>query len=431
MSNNKKEEKLGLFFRFKTFLTSSKGIFQNNPSRIRTKIDFIDFSNFNPTDRKTYYLFRTENNDIKKYLNHADNAKEKRDNMFSIKFDNGIYILNSLINENLLLSTTENNINVIKNKIWYIVNNNEKKNDDKDENEDYYIIQGDIIKLGKELYIFSEIKLNISEEKKETIIYDINSLNRNRGFIFDICSQPKVLNKKNYCEHIVNDLEGGKDSPKFKEIKNWIEEYRLKNSQTQKVKKYPFSLKICEKCNKFYPLRYKLKENSEVIEFIELDKPKENYIILESVEELEDIDKQVIKTFYVIELTGEDETIRIGRNNDNDVILSSKDISRYHSIIKYSKNKRKLIIKNLSDSSGTMVLIKTGFLQISDKRNIYLQSGTTFFETKVIKEEEYKKIEEEYKKENDKKHFDVTNNETKSPLEKEMEENSNSKDSNN
>ena len=176
------------------------------------------------------------------------------------------------------MKPTESCINYIKNKLWYIVNNEKKEiikgHDENNENEDYYISQGDIMKIGVEIYIFTEIFLNnniIKKEEKENNIYDISSLNNNKSLIFDICSQPKILNEKYYCKHIVNDLKDGKNSQKFKEIKNWIEEHKLKDSYIKNIKKYQISLYKCEKCHTFYPLRFKLSEYSEVIEFIKIE----------------------------------------------------------------------------------------------------------------------------------------------------------------
>ena len=137
---------------------------------------------------------------------------------------------------------------------------------------------------------------------------------------------------------------------------------------------------------------------------------------------MEDIDKEVIKSFYVIELSGKNEEITIGRKNNNDVILSSKDIttSRYHAVIKYIKNKGKLLIKNKSESSGTMVLIKSGYIEISDKKEIYLQSGTTFIKAKIIEEEEYNEIIKEEKTKVEDKNDELID-ENKSEFAQEME----------
>jgi len=391
---------LRLYLNLKTFSTSYKGIFKHDPNKIKIKLLFFDY---NSLYQKRCYLFRSRNDDINQYESHGDAAEDEC--ICEVKLEKNLFVLKSPLSTKTLYKPNELNINVFKNKIWYIVNNynekkeeinkdNEIKDEIKSENEDYYIIQDDIIKIGRQLYIFSEISIN--NENKEEKIYDINSLNKNKGVLFDLCSKPKVLNEDNYCTHIIEDLKKGKESQKFKEIKNLMD---ININQGKKVTKYQITLYKCKECKRFYPLSFKLDEKSAPIEFIEIKKPKDkNYIILESLEQFEDKDEDedVIKYFYVIELTGEDEEITIGRKNNNDIILNKDDtISRYHAVIKYIKDKNKLVLKNKSETTGTSVLIKNDNVVISDKKEIYLQSGTTFIEAKVIKQDEYNKIKKE------------------------------------
>ena len=169
-------------------------------------------------------------------------------------------------------------------------------------------------------------------------------------------------------------------------------------------------------------MRFKLSENSEVIDFIEIDKPQDrNYIILESVEKWLDRDKTdmpVIKFFYVITLTGEDEEITIGRKkNDNDIETPDEEmtISRNQAVLKYIKNKGKFLLKNKSDTSYTLVLIKNSDILISDKKEIYLQLGTTLIEAKVIKKKEFNEIEKKdlEKREHDLKNYEISEKDKK------------------
>ena len=417
---------LRLYLNLKTFSTSYKGIFKHDPNKIKIQLLFFDY---NSLYQKRCYLFRSRNDDINQYESHGDAAEDEC--ICEVKLEKNLFVLKSPLSTKTLYKPNELNINVFKNKIWYIVNNynekkeeinkdNEIKDEIKSENEDYYIIQDDIIKIGRQLYIFSEISIN--NENKEEKIYDINSLNKNKGVLFDLCSKPKVLNEDNYCTHIIEDLKKGKESQKFKEIKNLMD---ININQGKKVTKYQITLYKCKECKRFYPLSFKLDEKSDPIEFLEIKKPKDkNYIILESLEQFEDKDEDeyVIKYFYVMELTGEDEEITIGRKNNNDIILNKDEtISRYHAVIKYIKDKNKLVLKNKSETTGTSVLIKNDNVVISDKKEIYLQSGTTFIEAKVITQDEYNKInkeeiEKEYKSkdpfeinENDKKNQERAN----------------------
>ena len=118
MENKENEEKKGLYLNFKTYHTSMKGIFYNDPNNIKTHIEFIKHKDLILSKRGIYYLFRTKNDDIKKNEEHGDNEKENREFMFLIKFDKDHFILNSIIHSKNILIPTENNINYIKNKIW-------------------------------------------------------------------------------------------------------------------------------------------------------------------------------------------------------------------------------------------------------------------------------------------------------------------------
>ena len=131
-----------------------------------------------------------------------------------------------------------------------------------------------------------------------------------------------------------------------------------------------------------------------------MDKPQ-NYIILESVEEIEDNNKEkqkIIETkkeIHIIELTGEDEEITIGRGEKNDVKLFNETVSENHAVIKFIKNGKKLLLKNKSNKSGTLVLIQDKHVIISDKKKIFLQVGSTFIEASVISENKFNEIKKE------------------------------------
>ena len=76
-----------------------------------------------------------------------------------------------------------------------------------------------------------------------------------------------------------------------------------------------------------------------------------------------------------------------------------KTMSRNHAVIRYFKNNQKLLLKDNNSYTGTMVLIKNNYIKISDKKEIFLQSGRTFISAKVIKKEEYDEIEKKEKEE--------------------------------
>ena len=115
--NEKNKDNLLLYLNCKTFQTTTKGIFNNDPEKIKIKSEFIKYKDLQSTKRKVSYLFRIENNDIKKYEEHGYNPTEKSEFKISVNFNEGHFILNNIINHKNLLKPTENIINIIKNKI--------------------------------------------------------------------------------------------------------------------------------------------------------------------------------------------------------------------------------------------------------------------------------------------------------------------------
>ena len=203
-------------------------------------------------------------------------------------------------------------------------------------------------------------------------------------------------------------------SDKIKEIKDLINQYKVViENKSKTVITYKLILHKCETCNKesnedlniIYPLRFKTSENSEIYELIDIKKDEnKDYIILESLEIISN--GPIIKYIHFIELKGDEneEYIKIGRDhNTNDVINDEKTISRHHAFIKYNKNDRTLILKNISENSITSVLLRFATLNILKNKEICLQSGETVFTIKIMTKEIYNKIEKKFNKIKEKK----------------------------
>jgi hypothetical protein len=78
-----------------------------------------------------------------------------------------------------------------------------------------------------------------------------------------------------------------------------------------------------------------------------------DYIILESLDFIKD--NANLKTVHIVKLN-EDE-IHIGRYETNDIIDSNISVSRKQAIMTYNKDNGKLIMENLSEKFGTLILI--------------------------------------------------------------------------
>ena len=195
--------------------------------------------------------------------------------------------------------------------------------------------------------------------------------------------------------------------------------YYKRYIDTYGVKRYRFTMKYCIKCNKFYPLRFRLNEKSEIIDLAKLDIPENNnYMIIESIDEIKEKEDEnennrnneneyeskgyeeiYEKYFYVIELY-EGKEIIIGRDNKErgvDVIVNPKyqNISKKHAVIKYLKDEGKILLQDICNHCGTMVLIKGDKLQIKKEKEIYLLSGRTFFMAKICNKEEYERVKQD------------------------------------
>ena len=388
-------------------------IFESYDSKINNIKSLKKTNNIFITDSKYLYINKYDYN-IVQYPKHSDFDELKETIFCQVEFDNNKFKLISPIKKDN--SPSKHNITILKNKLWYTINRYKTKNknekeikedNENNENEDYYICENDIIKLGNIMYIVRKIHIqnnNKEEEQKNNDknnnIYDIHNINKRMTNIkFHTSYEIDNFDNSYFCKHIIND----------KNKKEKIINYENSNKNAQKVKKYIFKIRKCKECNKVYPLRYKSTENNEIIDFTKIEEPiDKDYMILESFEEIEDDSDIPYKTnIYIIELTEEEQEIKIGRLEGNDLIDSNLSISRNHAILIYNKKEGKILLKNLSDK-GTFILIKNE-LTISDKKEIYLQVGKAHLKAKIIGKEEFdnlKKKDEDEEELNKKKELE-------------------------
>ena len=338
---------------------------------------------------------------------------------------------------------SEDNSNSLNIKLWFILNHEKSENNSDNDminiiNDDYFLCEKDIVKFGNIKYIIQEInrrvtiKVNIineindkssnnnntntensegntessqvTQEKQETQDnYDINSINENSADIFDFLPTPKayyietITDKDNIICYICNLKKCSKNNPLIKFCGcNFVHFYCLKEIIKQKakiidegnnVKNYYLRGLNCKKCHSIYPLKFKI--SNYIYEFYEIKKPTDSdYMIMESIEHK--IYFGQLKLIHVIRLN-ENTTIKIGRKEkDNDMVICDPSISRKHAIIKYNKENRKILIKNISKKYGTLILLKKA-LKINEK-NIQIQIGKVFIEARTMKFGEFQKI---------------------------------------
>ena len=325
---------------------------------------------------------------------------------------------------------TENNINALNYCLWYTVRSekpNEKKADESNNNnDDYYLHEKDIIRFGNFKLILQEIHFEnyieesiINHNKNGYNIEEINMNNKKRPifnlepYIEQYITKDKdkdifleddikceICEKKTYSED--NPLIRFCLCEKFKhyecikeEIKKKYTKPNYKERENMENKENPicnyYINNFCrKKCNAIYPLRFKIEGINKIYELFEIKKPKnKDYLIFESLPYYSNGDYEI--SIHIITLTGnnndeENMEIKIGKVEENHIKIVEKNVSRKHAKIIYNKKNRSLLLKNLSKTSGSLVLIKNS-LTINEKK-INLQVGRTSIEASLMNEED-------------------------------------------
>ena len=290
----------------------------------------------------------------------------------------------------------------INQNIWYIINSDDKyvPNMKEIKNDDYYLEENDIIKIGPYKYVISKIHI-----KDRTL--------NKKGKFINLEPNCKEISKCEFCEEPVIKLCNCPESYHIYEISKKFDNNKPRLNSKKTVRNYYFNICYCDKCKMFYSLKYKCKTNDldnidlekiniennsesqndeKILSFFNYEIPQnKDYMILESIEEKLDDLNNVKKSVHIIELN-EDQDIKIGRAVDNDIILfDDKRISHYHAIIKYDKKNGKLKILNLSKYSGTLALIypkNKKIIQFTEKP-LFFQVSQTFFEAKIITKNDF------------------------------------------
>ena len=131
----------------------------------------------------------------------------------------------------------------------------------------------------------------------------------------------------------------------------------------------------CELCKKTFPERIKFKD--EIINIYEMQKPENNYIMLESISR----EKRENRYLYIIHLKDK-QSIKLGRANDSDVRMTDISVSRNHASLKLYNGY--LYLLDNSSKFGTLVHLQRNFKLIPQKQ-LALQSGKFYLLVNVKK----------------------------------------------
>jgi hypothetical protein len=277
--------------------------------------------------------------------------------------ENTIYNI-SIKGDEYTIKFDEKNSN--EEKGWMVVRNTYFK-----DKRGYRLKEGDVIKFGKVSFHVKELKTekksdnNIPSQAKDNIIESINNaenIRRKKNLKCRIC-----LTDDNESDNMLIRLpckcKGSLKTIHVSCIQQW-----LKSKLTTKIYTYmtiyTFKNLECEICKTHLPERIKYK--NEIINFIELPKPDQKYIILENISE-----KRENKNMYII--TFKDKTsVKVGRSNDSDVRMTDISISRNHASISVINDK--FYIEDNESKFGTLVQLN-GDISVIPMKTLSLQFG--------------------------------------------------------
>ena len=408
MNNNSKEKekedkneenKFGLYLKIITS-KNSNGVF--DASKIDKTCETIMTDN-------NIFLVITKNNNILKVDNQGEIKSKNGENLiFKIRKRKNFYQLENNPPPNMKMS--EDNIKGLNYKLWYVIKNNNNIN------EQYYLNENDIIRLGNFKFILKKININnykgnsndlkynikeINEEKITSIINLENNIKNKDSVIPKIKEECAICNLSNNNED--NPLLRICDCNNYKHYKCIIEDIKdkLRKKHNKSKTSINYYLKIfCYDCYNELPLKFKI--DNKVYELFNLEKPQdsEEYLLFESLNYLTKY-QDYEKSIHLVKLKGNDNIIKVtigrdGHNKDNDIKIEESSVSREHAIIEYDKNQRTLLLKNISKSSDSLILINN-ILEINENK-INLQVGNTLVETNLVTGEIFQKNKDNYKK---------------------------------
>jgi len=406
-------------------------------------------------NQKTFILLKNNNIIISE---ESHNKIEDNEKLLFFVRPQGEYIkLENIFHKNSF-KLTEDNINSLNYRLWYVIKTYPEENktdinkiNEDNINEDYYLCKNDIIRLGNFKFILREMKLkNYKEDffttykNKNNLKYDIHGINKNNNPVFEFT--PKLdfcileENEKITCS-ICNQRSCDEKNPivslcscdsyKFKHYECLKKEFsqKLEIIQNKNKTSTNYLLKChCYNCQTQIPLSFIIEKVNKTYELIDFNKPKDkDYLFFESLEYLTK-NGDYEKSFHLMELNNGNITIIIGRDGnkdkirDNDIKIFDPYVSRgNHAVIEYNEKEGTLLLKKKNLKSEVLIAIKEE-LKIN-KNKILLRIGRTSIEAclsnanqiqnkKTIQtkkdyddeikkkfEEKQKKLEEEQKKE--------------------------------
>lgn len=410
----------------KTWVRDSHGLYDYESNQTK---------NLNAVLAESVFISRRRH-DIKTLANEGDLQNDEELLFFVRNDQTDQYSLENKVP--IMTDPTEKNINDLSNKIWYVLkpdpnHPNQSNQVINNGNDDYFLCKNDIIKLGRVKYALNEIHIpshqdiiDVPKTNTDPSQYDINNLNINSQPVFNFIYQAKdaegVKDDENLCKicysntndmdnpmvHLCN-CNGGLRFAHYLCIKKWMEtKLVIKENDKKTVKSYNIKSFNCEICKTPYPFRFRTGNSDKIFDLIEIKRPDEDYIILESLNQMKELNN--IKSIHVIKLTNE--FITIGRGHESDVRINDISVSRTHAWLKYDPEEGRLLLRDLKSKFGTLILLKNP-LTIKEKK-IHLQIGRTYIEAWLMSMDDFEKLRKEKKNKHKETKANSNNNVTNS-----------------
>ena len=199
------------------------------------------------------------------------------------------------------------------------------------------------------------------------------------------------LEKKNKVCRICYMEEGGEENPLVQPctctgsmkyihlscLKQWIGTRScIKIDNTEDCSIFLIKHVECELCKTKFP-DY-IKHEGILYPLLDFSKEFSSYLTLESLT----LDKQKNKFIYVISLEN-NKKLKVGRGHEADIVLSDISVSRVHCFMVIEN--KKVFLEDNSSKFGTLILVQTPSIKISEDLPLFVQVGRTFFQCKVKK----------------------------------------------
>ena len=345
-----------------------------------------------------------------------DNNDIEDENILKINKEEEEYVIENDLEKNM--EQNNENIDKINKKLYYVVNNNDNNNqDNQNRNKNYYLIKNDLIKVGRskliltETHIFSgdkKFELTVPQEDSSSVniknsqsdpafnlikeaIHCPNNNNSEDKIVCKICFSEQTDVKTNPLIHLCkckNDI----SFIHYKCLKRWMRtKLYIYENKKKTVRTYFIPRFNCEICLEPYPYKFKFQNENKIYDLIDIPKPRNNHIVLESLNQIKD-NKYNNKYIHVINLVNEDD-IYLGRGIDADIRINDISVSRLHSALKFSFEKKTLLIKDLKSKFGTTVLIRNS-VELKKNENLNLQVGRSFISTHVMIKETFGNLDD-------------------------------------